>query len=196
MRQPLLILSPFVWGPPDCRGDVAFPPSHSWGSPNIGGQNQNWLPHPNLLRGLQEGGNATSPLHSRGSPDKGGQNQKWLPRPYLLMAQKRAEMLRHPCILGGPHTKGEKIRIATPPLHSPGSPNKGGQNQKWLPHPNLLGGPHEGQNATSPLHSRGSPYKRGENQNWLRHTYLLKGPQAAGNAMGESLHCARTARYF
>ena len=25
-------------------------------------------------------------------------------------AQKRAEMLRHPCILGGPQTKGDKIR--------------------------------------------------------------------------------------
>ena len=26
-------------------------------------------------------------------------------------AQKRAEMLRHPCILGDPQTKGDKIRI-------------------------------------------------------------------------------------
>ena len=34
------------------------------GSPNKGGQNQNWLPHPCLLEGSKEGGNATSPLHS------------------------------------------------------------------------------------------------------------------------------------
>ena len=45
------------------------------------------------------------------------------------------------------------------PLHSRGSPNKGGQNQKWLPHPCLLGCPTEGGSATSPLHSRGSPTK-------------------------------------
>ena len=36
---------------------------------------------------------ATSPLPSRGSPTKGTRS-KW--------AQKRAEMLHHPCILGGP----------------------------------------------------------------------------------------------
>ena len=44
------------------------------------------------------------------------------------------------------------------PLHSRGSPNKGGQNQKWLLHPCLLGGPKEGGTAMSP-HSRGSPTK-------------------------------------
>ena len=31
------------------------------------GENQKWLPHPCLLGGPKEGGNATSPLHSRGS---------------------------------------------------------------------------------------------------------------------------------
>ena len=51
-----------------------------------------------------------SPLHTRGSPNKGGQNQKWLPHPYLLGGPKEAEMLRHPCILGDPQTKGDKIR--------------------------------------------------------------------------------------
>ena len=43
--------------------------------------------------------------------------------------------------------------------HSQESPNKGGQNQNWLPEPCLLGGPKVGGNATSPLHSRGSPTK-------------------------------------
>ena len=61
----------------------------------------------------------------------------------------------HPHLLGGP--KGSKN--ATPPLHSWGSPNKGGRNQKWLPHPSLLGGPKEGGSAMSPVHSRGSPTK-------------------------------------
>ena len=45
---------------------------------------------------------ATSPLPSRGSLTKGTRS-KW--------AQKRAEMLHHPCILGGPQTNGDKIRI-------------------------------------------------------------------------------------
>ena len=114
------------------------------------------LPHPCLLGGTQEAGNAMSPLHSWGSPNKGGQNQKWLP---------------HPCLLGGPKEGGN----AMSPLHSWGSPNKGGQNQKWLPQPCLLGGPKEGGNvafsgilkqkgtksevAASPLPSRGP--KRG-----------------------------------
>ena len=69
--------------------------------------------------GPKEGGNATSPLHSpgsptpsagtksevatsplpsRGSPTKGTRS-KW--------AQKRAEMLHHPCILGGPQQRGQ-----------------------------------------------------------------------------------------
>ena len=63
------------------------------------------------------------------------------------------------CILGDPQTKGDKIRIGylTPAfsgaqtraevLNSQGSPNKGGQNQNWLPHPCLLGGPKEGGSA-------------------------------------------------
>ena len=146
--------------------------------------------------GPKEGGNATSPLHSRGSPapstgrksrvatsalpSRGsptkGTRSKW--------AQKRAKMLHHPCILGGPQRQAR------------------GENQMWLPHPCLLGGPQqrgqdqsgpkrgrkcyitpafsgvpnkgdkikvgpkEGGDATSPLHSRGSPNKWGQNQNW------------------------------
>ena len=41
----------------------------------------------------------------------------------------RAELLRNPCILGGPHQRR--------------------QNQKCLPHPCLLGGPHEGGTPTA-----------------------------------------------
>ena len=44
-------------------------------------------------------------------------------------AQKRAELLRNPCLLGG-------------------SPIRRGQNQNWLPHPCLLGGPKKGGIAT------------------------------------------------
>ena len=75
--------------------------------PNKGKQNQKWLPHPCLLGGPKEGGNATSPLQPRGSPNIRGQNQKWLP---------------HPCLLGGPQVDGN----ATSPLHSRGSPKQRG----------------------------------------------------------------------
>ena len=117
------------------------------------GQNQNSLPQPCLIgaqkwaemlnhpyivkvpqqrgqikAGPKEGGNATSPLHSRGSPTK-GTKLKW--------AQKRAEMLHHPCIIGGPQRQAR------------------GENQKWLPHPCLLGGPQQrGQNQSGPKRGR------------------------------------------
>ena len=228
------------------------------------GQKQNWSPNPYLLGcpksdlagptsgqecyitpafsgvpkkgdkikvGQQVGGNATSPLHSRGSPTKGTKS-KW--------ANKWAEMLHHPCILGGPQqrgqnqsrptsgrkcyitpafsgvpkergtkselagptsgqkcyitpafsgvpNKGDKIKVgpqvgenATSPLHSRGSPKKGGQNQNWR-------GPQVGRNATSPLHSRGSPTK-GTISKWahkwaemLHHPCILGDPQRKGD---------------
>ena len=92
---------------------------------------------------------------------RGAKIQKWSPTkrnnvrsgcltPTFSGAEKRAEMLRHPCMLRDPQcqARGAKSEVV---------PNKGEQNQKWLPHPYLLGGPKEGRNATSPLHSRGSP---------------------------------------
>ena len=45
-------------------------------------------------------------------------------------AQKRAELLRNPCILEDSQRQAR------------------GENQKWLPHPCLLGGPKEGGIAT------------------------------------------------
>ena len=87
-----------------------------------------------------------------GIQKKGEQNQKGLPHPFPSGAQKRAEMLCHPCILGGPQRqpRGAKSEVV---------PNKGKQNQKRLSHPCLLGNPKEGGNATLPLHSRGSKKK-------------------------------------
>ena len=228
-------------------GGNATSPLHSRGSPKKGGHNQNWW-------GPQVGGNATSPLHSRGSPTKGTTSKwahKWaemLHHPCILGgpqrkggkiriggAHKWAEMLHHPCILGGPQqrgqhqsgptsgrkcyitpafsgvpkergtkselagptsgrkcyitpafsgvpNKGDNIKVgpqvggnATSPLHSRGSPKKGGQNQNWR-------GPQVGGNATSPLHSWGSPKKGGQNQNWMPNPCLLGGPQVGRNA--------------
>ena len=63
-------------------------------------------------------------------------------------AQKWAEVLRHPCIHGGPQQRGTKSELAasTMPSQGPksgrkcyvtpafsGVPNKGEQNQNWLP---------------------------------------------------------------
>ena len=87
-----------------------------------------------------------------------------------------------PAFSGVPN-KGDKIKVgpqvggdATSPLHSWGSPKKGGQNQNWMPNPCLMGGPQVGRNATSPLHSWGSPKKGGQNQNWMPNPCLLGGP--------------------
>ena len=92
---------------------------------------------------------------------RGKENQKWSPTkgnkigggcltPAFSRGPKRVQMLRHPCIVGGPQrqARGGKLEVV---------PNKGEQNWKWLPRPCLLEGPQEGGNATSPLHSRGSP---------------------------------------
>ena len=46
-------------------------------------------------------------------------------------------MLRHPYILGDLQRQARGAK-------SEGVPNKGEQNQKWLPHPYLLGSPKEG----------------------------------------------------
>ena len=120
------------------------------GIPNKGEQNQKWLPQPCLLGGPQEAGNCTSPLHSWGSPTKGGKNGSGSLTPAFSGARKRAEMLHHPSILGGPQQRGAKSEVAASPLPSRGPkrgrkcyvtpafsgvPNKGEQNQKWLPHP-------------------------------------------------------------
>ena len=83
-----------------------------------------------------------------GIPNKGEQNQKWSPTkgdkiriscltPTFSRAQKRAELLRHPCILGGPQTKGDKIRSGclTPAF-------SGAQKRaEMLCHPCILGVP-------------------------------------------------------
>ena len=113
--------------------------------PNKGEQNQKWLPHPCLLGGPKEGGNARSPLHSRGSPtlsagskkskmvpNKGEQNQKWLP---------------HPCLLGGP--KEGKCYVT---LAFSGIPNAKRGEQKMRSSPQQRGTKSEV--AASPLPSR------------------------------------------
>ena len=144
------------------------------GVPNKGEQNQNWVPQPCLLERPKVGGTAMSPLHSRGSPIKGNKIRIGCLSHAFWVAQKWVEVLRHPCILGVPHQRGAKSELAVSPMPSqgpqsrhkcyaspgiPGVPNKGKQNQNWLPQPCLLGGPKLGRSATSPLHSEGSQTK-------------------------------------
>ena len=141
--------------------------------PNKGEQNQKWLPHPRLLGGPKEGGNATSTLHSRASPTLGagskirsGPQQRGTKSEVVTnKAEQNDKGLTDPYLLGGPKEGGN----ATSLLHSQRSPTLGAgstirsgpqqrrTNQKWLPHPYLLGGPKEGKNAMSPLQSPKSP---------------------------------------
>ena len=84
------------------------------------------------------------------SPTRGGTNTSGCLTPAFSGAQKGPELLRHTCILGGPHrqARGGKSEVF---------PNNGVNKQKWLPHPCFHDGPKEGGNATSLMHSRGSP---------------------------------------
>ena len=131
--------------------------------PNKGGQNRKWLPHPCLLRGPQRGRKCYLNPAFRGVPNakRGDENQMWSPTKGNKIgsgcltcsfsgAQKRAKMVRHPCILGGPQRQARAGKLEL-------IPNKGVNKQKWLPHSSLLGGPKEGGNAISPLHARGFP---------------------------------------
>ena len=195
-----MLRNPYVLGGPQrqargAKSEVATSPLPSWGPkrgrkcyvqpafsgvPNAkrGEQNRKRLPHPCPLRGPKEGGNATPPLPSQSfpTPSTGSKIRKGCLTLAFSGAQRRAEMLRHPCILGGPQrqARGAKSERAAPPLPSRGPktewkcyvtlafsgvPNakRGEQNRKRLPHPCPLRGPKQGGNATPPLHSRGSP---------------------------------------
>ena len=169
--------------------------------PNKGEQNRKWLLHPYILRGPNEGGNATSPLHCRecptpsagrkirnGSQYSGKKTEvATSPLPSRGRAEKRAEMLPHPGILG--HCQRQARRGKSEVV-----PNKGVNKQKWLPHPRLLGGPKEGGNATSPPCILGVPQRQArggkkmvpnigeQNQRCLPHPCSLGGPKEGGNA--------------
>ena len=155
---------------------------------NKGEQNQKWLPHTCLLGGPKEGGNATSPLHSRGSPTKGNKIRSGCLTP-AFSGPKRAEVLRHVCVLGNPQQRAPKSEVATSPLPSRGpkeggsamtplrsreSPTEGDENKS---------GPQKGESAMLPLRSRGSPNKGTKSKvahKWvevLRNPYVLGGPQ-------------------
>ena len=76
-------------------------------------------------------------------------------------------MLHHPCILGGPQKKGNKIRSQNLGQGSPGCTTRQSVDSKIVLVSSIAPegwGPKEGGNATSPLHSRGSPKEGEQNQ--------------------------------
>ena len=126
--------------------------------------------------GPQVGGSATSPLRSGKSPNKGRKSK---------VANKWAEVLHHPCVLRGPHTRGQSQwwpksgrKCYISPAFS-GVPQPGGK---------VKGGPQVGGSATSPLLSRGSPNKRTKSKvarKWaelLHHPCILGGPRTRGQS--------------
>ena len=140
--------------PLPCRGPkrgrkCCVTPAFS-GIPNKGVQNQKSLPHPCLLGGQKR----AEMLHHLGivggSSTKGTKIRSGCLTLAFLGAQKGAEMLCHPFILGdSQQTEPNSEEDASPlPSQGPtrwwkcditpaflGIPNKGMQNQKWLPSP-------------------------------------------------------------
>ena len=104
-----------------------------------------------------------------GIPNKGEQNEKSSPTKgikirsgCLLGAQKSAEMLHHPCILGDPQHRGKKSEVAASPLPSRG-PKRGRKcyiTRAFSGVPKqgdkVKGGPQVGGSAMQPLRSRWS----------------------------------------
>ena len=148
-------------------GRIARSPLPSWGAPKKGDK---------VKGGPQVGGSATSPLRSWGSPKKGAKSK---------VPHKWTEVLHHPCLLGGPQTRGQSQRWPT-----------SGQNcyitRAFLGVPKqgdkVKGGPQVGGSATSPLRSWGSPNKGTKSKvahKWaelLHHPCVLGGPQTRGQS--------------
>ena len=131
------------------------------------GHNQNWLPHPCLLRGAKVGGIATQPVRSLGSPRPSAASKSECaasPLPFLGPKSGR-NCYATPELSGVPNAKsGEKFRIGCLPSAFSGA-------QKWaelLRTPCILGYPYS--------------QAQGQNQNWLPHPCHLRGPKVGGNA--------------
>ena len=166
-------------------------------------QNQKWLPHPYFVGRPREGANATSPLHSRGvpTPSAGSKIRSGCLTLSFSEAQKRAEMVRHPCILQSPQrqARGAKSEVATSPLLS--RRPKSGQNcyvtaaSRGSPTPRagskIRSGcltptfPGDQKRAEMLRHPciLGGPQRQaqGAKSDWLPHPYFLRGPKEGGD---------------
>ena len=145
-------------------GAIATQPLHSRGSPLLGpGRKSELAASPLPSPGPKNGRNCYATPAFSGVPNaKRGDGIRigCLTRAFSG-AQKWAELLRNPCILGGPQRQARA------------------ENQNSLPHPYLLRGPKVGGIATQPLHS-GASRTRERNRNWVPHPCLLWGPKFAG----------------
>ena len=119
--------------------------------------------------GPQVGGSATSTLRSGGSQNKGTKYK---------VAHKWAKMLHHPCVLGGPQTRGQSQRWPTSgqkcyvSLCSRGSPPQGDGNKS---------GPQVCRSAKSPLRFRGSLTEEERNKSGQKTAEVLHHPCVLGN---------------
>ena len=127
----------------------------------------------------QVGRIATSPLRSWGSPNQGTKSK---------VPHKWAELLHHPCVLGGPQTRGQSQRWPTSgqncyiTLAFSGVPKQGDK---------VKGGPQVGGIATSPLRSWGSPHMGTKSKVPHKWAELLHHPCVLGapNTRGQSQRC-------
>ena len=97
--------------------------------------------------GAEVGRSATTPLRPRGSPNN---------ETKAKLAQKWAEVLHHPCILGGPQTRGQRQRWPICVRKCYITPEFSGVAKQG---DKVKGGPYVRATALSLLRSRGSPNK-------------------------------------
>ena len=126
-------------------GGIAAQPLHSQGSPNKGTKSE-VAASPLPCRGPASERNCYVTPTFSGIPKQGNKIRKSCLTLAFSEAHNQAELLCHPCILGGFQHQAR------------------GENQKWLPHPCLLIGPQLGGIAMSPLHSPGSTTPSAENK--------------------------------
>ena len=115
--------------------------------PKKGEQNQKWMPHPCLLGGPKEGGNATSPLHSQGSLEEGTKSEL-APSPLPSRGPKRGQACYVTPAFSGVPKRGDKIRIGclTPAFSGAETPSAGGELEV-VPSPLPSRGPKRGRNC-------------------------------------------------
>ena len=164
------------------RGRTCYTTPAFYGIANAysGEQNKKWLPHPCILRGPKEGGNATSPLHSRGSPTpRAGSKMRTRPQ----QRGTKSKVATSPVPSRRPKT-GPKCYV-TPAFQAQEAtsevvPNKGGEKTELVASPlPSLGRKRYVTSAFSGIPNA----KRGEqNKKWLPHPCLLGGPKQGRNA--------------
>ena len=145
------------------------------GNPEHTGTKSEMVASPLPSQGLKRGRKCYITPAFSWIPNIREQNLKWLPHPCLLRAQKRAEMLCHPCIPRDPQHTGTKYETSLTPAFS------GAQKRaEMLHHPCILGAsPTYGNKIRSsrltPAFSRAQ--KRAE---MLHHPCILGEPQHTG----------------